>query len=192
MSVVGIVIGFYGYLFPGNINLMVLELYRQRRYALLAGATTVVLAFESLYCFATLRLLDEIQASLGWFRYLELAAYLLTIALGIWMFLEKKLEGKQFSGTLYRGILSAILHPQQIPFWLFMGILFHDSIFETVGAWSLPIFVCCNLIGTLLILSIYAYAGAMLMQRLRIEIKTLNKIAGIVYIAIGIVSLLGF
>jgi hypothetical protein len=35
MSIIGIPVGFYGYLFPGNINLMVVELYAAKKFKLL-------------------------------------------------------------------------------------------------------------------------------------------------------------
>ena len=190
MSVVGILIGFYGYLFPGNINLMILNLYHQKKYFCLAATTFIVLLFESLYCFFTLYFFSKINIEQNILQHLKTTAYILTMLMGIWMLLEKKEEKPTSKHTTYRGILSAIIHPQQIPFWLFIGVLFQNIIYVETNKLSLLSFVFFNAIGTLLILSLYAFGGNKLMTKLKIKMYQINKLMGAIYIIIGCILLL--
>ena len=85
MSIIGIFIGFYGYLFPGNINLMILELYKNKQYNKLLLAMIIILLFESLYCFFTLYFLYKININQKIFHSLEIGAYILTLAMGLYI-----------------------------------------------------------------------------------------------------------
>jgi hypothetical protein len=190
MSIIGIPIGFYGYLSPGNINLMVLELYNKKRYTLLMLITLLVLTFESLYCFVTLHFFNKVSIGQQLFLCIEISAYLLTLLMGVWMISERKSVVKNTKNTLYRGVFSAIIHPQQIPFWLFMGVLFHDAIYHEMDIWTLPLFVLANAAGTLLILTAYAFFGNKIMSFFNLNISHINKIAGGIYIVIAMASIL--
>ena len=110
--------------------------------------------------------------------------------MGIWMLLEKKEEKPTSKHTTYRGILSAIIHPQQIPFWLFIGVLFQNIIYVETNKLSLLSFVFFNAIGTLLILSLYAFGGNKLMTKLKIKMYQINKLMGVIYIIIACILLL--
>ena len=191
MNIVGIPIGFYGYLFPGNINLMVLELYSTKRYLPLFFITLLILIFESIYCFCTLYFLNQSAMQQAWFGYVEWGAYILTLCMGLWMLLEKSttIKGRQYN--IHRGIINTIIHPQQIPFWLLMGVLFHDSIHNMMDKWSLPLFVVYNAIGTALVLGCYAFFGNRLMSFFNLKMKQINQIAGVLFIIISVVSILG-
>lgn len=190
MSALGILIGFYGYLFPGNINLMVLDLFAAKRYYFLFIAATVVVLFESLYCFFTLHFINQIDVKSDLFYFIKLLAYLLTLVMGLWMVFEKSAMDKNNQGNIQRGIISAVIHPQQIPFWLLMGFIFHDIIFSEMNSWAMPYFVIYNAIGTFMILFCYAFYGNQLLRFLKLKINTLNKSIGIFYIVISIVSLI--
>ena len=66
MSIIGLPIGLYGYLFPGNINLMVLDLYASKKYRILAAVLLLIIVFESIYCLLTLLLLGGLKESSQW------------------------------------------------------------------------------------------------------------------------------
>ena len=89
MSALGILIGFYGYLIPGNINLMILDLYSSGRYCILGLIGILVIAFESIYCFFTLQFFNQINIRPELFHYIELSAFAITLVMGLWMVLEK-------------------------------------------------------------------------------------------------------
>ena len=77
MILIGIPIGFYGYLFPGNINLMVLELYSTKRYQLLILMLILIVLFESIYCGVSLRFLNAIKSNSGFYNSIEFISYVL-------------------------------------------------------------------------------------------------------------------
>ena len=191
MSIIGIPIGFYGYLFPGNINLMVLELYSEKRYLQLLFIAALILIFESIYCFCTLYFLNESAMRQAWFGYVEWGAYLLMLCMGLWMLMEKTTTAKGQKYNIYRGIINTIIHPQQIPFWLVMGVVFHDSIHNMMDKWSLPLFVVYNAIGTALVLGCYAFFGNRIMSFFSLKMKQLNQITGVLFILISVLSIVG-
>src|SRR6266851_9399868 len=118
MLLIGIPIGLYGYIFPGNINLMVLEIFRTKKYRFLLIILGLILSFESIYCFTSLTLLDSLKSNQKLYSSIEFFSYILIFLLGLWMLFEKRNNNvKSYRNTIYRGILSMIIHPQQIPFW---------------------------------------------------------------------------
>ena len=68
MSIIGVPIGFFGYLFRGNINLMVVELYGAKKFRLLSMILTLIIVFENIYCGVLLRVLNTIKSSSGFYR----------------------------------------------------------------------------------------------------------------------------
>ena len=90
MSLIGIPIGFYGYVFPGNINLMVLELYTSKRYKFLMLMLSLIIIFESIYCVVSLIFLNSIRNNLKFFAIIESTSYTLILVMGLWMLLERK------------------------------------------------------------------------------------------------------
>lgn len=191
MSIIGIPIGFYGYLFPGNINLMVLHLYSEKRYRFLLFIFVLAVFFESTYCFFSLYFFSRFNANLQWLSYLKHCGYALTLLMGIWMLLDKKTKREnQNTSTVYRGFISIIIHPQQIPFWLLVGVLFQDIIFKPLSFWSLLQFVVFNAIGTFLILLCYALLGKKLLDFIKLNITQITKIIGLSYILISLSYLL--
>jgi len=124
MILIGIAIGFYGYLIPGNINIMVLDLYASKKYKLLFLILGLIIFFESIYCLTTLFLLNRISTNGELYTGIQLFSYLLAFIMGLLMLLEKKKKSNNKAGnnTLYRGVFSMIIHPQQIRFWSFTEI----------------------------------------------------------------------
>lgn len=90
MGLIGIPIGFYGYLFPGNINIMVLDLYASKEYKMLIMILSLVVLFESAYCIGSLFYLNKIKATSPLFSTIEITSYLLVLAMGSWMLFEKR------------------------------------------------------------------------------------------------------
>lgn len=190
MILIGIPIGFYGYIFPGNINLMVLDLYTTKKYRLLIYILSLILIFESIYCYLTLSLLATIKNNTSLFSGIEIASFILILIMGIWMLIDtkKKIETSH-QNTLKRGLFSIIVHPQQIPYWLIMGIIVNPILGAEHSVVTLLLFTLCNAIGTLLAMFMYMYFGKSIMNYFKVNIRTLNSIMGVVYILISISSL---
>ncbi len=190
MSIIGIPIGFYGYMFPGNINLMVLDLYGSKKYKTLFMILPLIILFESCYAIISLFYLNKVKENSQLFSLIEIVSYLLILAMGIWMIFENK-SSSQVSqkNTLYRGVLSVIIHPQQIPFWLIIGVLVNPVI--NFGMDRIPIlgFLFFNAIGTLLVMLIYMIYGNRLMQYFNLKLNLLNTIMGALYILLALICL---
>lgn len=192
MFIIGIPIGLYGYLMPGNINLMVLKLYNEKRINLLIMIITLIVLFESFYCFATLYFIQSLFINQQFFSYIQISAIALTFVLGIWMLLEKKESKKSSKHSIQRGLLSIIIHPQQITFWFFITIIFPNAFIQIIGNNDLPLFVLFNAIGTLIIILTYAFIGSKLINMLKLNMNTINKIIGVIYLISGVNSILIF
>ncbi len=190
MSLIGIPIGFYGYLFPGNINIMVMHLYGTKKYKMLFMILTLVVIFESAYCLASLHYLNKIKTNNQFFSVIQITAYLIVLAMGLWMLFENKSSDKTpQKNTLYRGVLSIIIHPQQIPFWVIIGVIINPLLnFETNWYYTAE-FIGFNALGTLLVMAIYMIYDNKLMQYFKIKLNQLNTAIGILYIVLAVISL---
>jgi hypothetical protein len=193
MSIIGIPIGLYGYLFPGNINLMVLDLYASKKYRLLAGVLALIVLFESIYCLLTLLLLGGLTQSSHWYKSLQAGSFILILVMGVWMLLESR-KSKQavHKNTLYRGIINVIIHPQQIPFWLIIGVVINPLMKFGMDVFAMAGFIIFNAAGTLLAMGIYMFFGNEILQYFKLNLSNINKMMGVVYIGIGGYSLIRF
>jgi hypothetical protein len=190
MSLLGLPIGFYGYLFPGNINIMVMDLYNLKKYKVLFLILVLVLVFESIYCFFSLHYINKLRSSTDFFTIIELIAYLLILSMGLWMLWDAKSKVKIANkNNLYRGILSIIVHPQQISFWIVMGIVINPFFNSGLEGSTLLGFLFFNAVGTLLIMSLYMVYGNKLLQYFKFKIHQLNTLVGVFFILLGLFSL---
>ena len=193
MSIIGIPIGFYGYLFPGNINLMVVELYSAKKYRLLVLMLMMIAIFESLYCITSLTLLNTLDTKSELYKNIEFTSYVLVFLMGLWMILEKRNNKKAaHQNTILRGAISIVFHPQQIPFWIVTGILINKVIPLNRDTHTLFLFVFCNAIGTLLVMYFYMIFGKRLLNYFSFNISHINKAMGSAYILLVLYHLIFF
>jgi hypothetical protein len=188
MSIIGIPIGFYGYLFPGNINIMVLELYNSKKIKLLFLILGLILAFESIYCILSLTIINTLKIGSPVYSYVEYFSYALVFIMGIWMLLERRNNKKASQqNTLFRGVFSIIIHPQQIPFWVVAGILITRIAHITLNSRTLAEFVLFNAVGTLLAMIAYMFFGRKILGYFNLNISHINKFMGAVYILLVLI-----
>lgn len=90
--------------------------------------------------------------------------------------------------TIYRGVLSIIFHPQQIPFWVFMGVFVNQFVTIHSNNSSFYQFVFFNALGTLLAMGSYIVFGKKLFLFFNLNLKNINKIIGTIYIALAIIG----
>lgn len=191
MSSIGILIGFYGYLFPGNINLMVVHLYASKQYKLLWLMLLLIVLFETLYCAGSLYFLRSLQTNTKWYSIIELISFILILIMGLWMVFENKKDAKTTQqNTLYRGIFSMIVHPQQIPFWIVAGVLLNGLIQFDTNLSSLLPFILCNAIGTLLVMVSYMFLGNKLISYFKLNLAQINKVMGSFYVLLAVYHLI--
>lgn len=183
MLIIGIPIGLYGYLFPGNINLMVLEIYRSGKFRLLFAILSLILVFESIYCIASLTFLEYIKSNQRVYRSIESFAYIMIFLMGLWMLFEKKKnKNNSYKNTIFRGVLSMIVHPQQIPYWIIAGVIINRFAHPTENYITLLLFVLFNAVGTTLAMLIYMFVGNRIIEFFKFNIAQVNKVMGGIYI----------
>jgi sulfite exporter TauE/SafE len=193
MSIIGIPVGFYGYLFPGNINLMVIDLYGAKKFKLLSIILILIVVFESIYCGLSLAFLNTIKSNNSFYRSIELISYALIFIMGLWMILEKKHnKNATHQNTIIRGAFSIVIHPQQIPFWVVAGVLVNKAVRLDINSGALLLFILYNAIGTLLAMFTYMIFGKKLLNYFRINISHLNRGIGSAYILLVIYRLFSF
>jgi len=193
MSLIGIPIGIYGYLFPGNINIMVLELYSLKKYRLLLVVLALIVLFESAYCVLTLFFLNKLKTNIQLNKGIELLSYFLVLIMGMWMLLENRGNRKPSNrSTLYRGIISIILHPQQVPFWFIIGVVIKPLLRSGKSVFTITSFILFNAIGVLIAMCIYMVFGEKMLLYLNLNLSHINKATGLIYILFSVYSLLRF
>ena len=177
MSLIGIPIGLYGYLFPGNINIMVMDLYAAKRFRLLAILLILILVFECIYCIVSLTFLNEIKSNTRLYTSIELVAYVLIFVMGLWMVIEKKNNEKAVrQNTIFRGVFNIIIHPQQIPFWIVAGILLSKVFQLNIHNPAFEAFVLFNAVGTLLAMLLYMIFGNRILNYFKVNIASSIKL----------------
>ena len=187
MSLIGIPIGLYGYLFPGNINIMVMELYATKRYRLLLFLLGLILVFECIYCVLSLAFLNALKSNTKLYASIELVAYILIFVMGLWMVIEKKDNEKTTrQNTIFRGVFNIIIHPQQIPFWVVAGILLSKVFQLDIHNPTFEAFVFFNAVGTLLAMLLYMIFGNRILNYFKLNIAIFNKIMGTGYILLAL------
>lgn len=190
MSLIGIPIGFYSYLFPGNINIMVVELYNASRFKFLFFTLIIILLFETFYCVLTLLLLNTIKLNPTIYDTIELVSYIMVLIMGLWMLFENKKDIQNVQkNTVYRGFVSIILHPQQIPFWVIMGVFVNKFVPITTDRIVLFQFAFFNAIGTFLAMLFYIVFGSKLFKFLKLNISQITRIVGSVYLLLAVFGL---
>lgn len=183
MSIIGIPVGFYGYIFPGNINLMVVELYSTKRYKLLSIIIALIIVFECIYCALSLTFLKVIKNNVNFYKSIENVSFVLIFIMGLWMILEKqKSHNTAHRNTIVRGVFSIIIHPQQIPFWVVTGVLVNNIVQFNTNSKSLLFFILYNAIGTFLAMLTYMKFGKSMLTYLNLNISHINKFMGIAYL----------
>jgi putative Ca2+/H+ antiporter (TMEM165/GDT1 family) len=190
MSSIGILLGFYGYLFPGNINLMVVQLYTSKQYRLLCMMMLLIVLFESLYCAGSLYFLGSLQTNTKWYSIIELISFILILIMGLWMFFENKRDAKATEqNTVYRGVFSMIVHPQQIPFWIVVGVLLNGVVKFDMNLAALLPFVAFNALGTFLMMICYMLLGNKLIHYFHLNLAQINKVMGGFYVLLALYNL---
>lgn len=181
-------LGFVGYLPPGNINLTVVQMSvgeKKRHWQLFILFAAVM---EFIYCFGCLWGLQLLAKQAQLLTVLGWSAVVIFLALGIFSFFqtEKEETGKLLSSGVKRGVLIAIFNPLQIPFWLASGayVMQDQWLKNEIPAIVMFSFACS--VGTIVILYMYAEAGRKLVERLNVNKTVLNRFIGALLIFLAI------
>lgn len=113
--------------------------------------------------------------------------------MGIWMVLENKNDQKTiYKNTYFRGLFLIIIHPQQIPFWIFAGIFIRKIIQSNLNYRDISELLIGNGIGTMLIMIAYMVLGNKILNYFKLNLGYINKVMGVIYIALSLYGFLVF
>ena len=186
MEYIGFFIGFYGYLMIGTINLSVVELYNKKKWMYLLFFLSIALIFEWAYCAIIIKGLTYLilkQNITIWIKYITA---LLLFILSIWMWYSpQKKTAKVDINIVQRGLLNILIHPQQIPFWIFWGAIAYQKNWVHNNLFSIHLFSLYNALGAGITLILYAFIGNKILNYFNIQVNKTNKILAVVYAVIG-------
>ncbi|MFM2306664.1 MAG: hypothetical protein RLZZ367_1333 [Bacteroidota bacterium] len=180
------VLGFVGYLPPGNINLTVVQLRVSEHRTSWWWFILFAAAMEFVYCFGCMwgiqMLLKQQQLS----HILNWSAVAIFLALGLFSILHNSTDNNSTSVEIKRGILVAIINPLQIPFWMVWGVYAMKDGWLGNDALSIVLFSIACAIGTIAVLTMYAEVGRKLVEKLNLNKVLLNRIIGVLFISLAV------
>ncbi len=182
----GFMLGFMGYLPPGNINLSVIQLaldeHKERLWLFILLATVM----EFIYCLACLTGLDMLLHQPQLVIVLKWISVFIFATLGLLSFFhnEENIKVQAFSG-FGKGVFTAIINPLQIPFWLVWGVYLTENKWINGNLSFTTIFALVTSLGTVCILWMYAVGGKKLVETMKLERKLLDRIIGLLLISLA-------
>jgi threonine/homoserine/homoserine lactone efflux protein len=189
LFIVAFLLGFVGYLPPGNINLTVVQLSIDHHKKQWQAFILLAALMEFIYCYASMAGLEILRGDARLITVLNWSGVAIFFALGLFSLLHtEKPESEKtlFSASIKRGVLVAIFNPLQIPFWLVWGVYVMENGWVKDTRASIGLFTVVCTIGTIVVLYMYALAGKAIVARLNVNRNLLNKIIGglLVFLAV--------
>jgi threonine/homoserine/homoserine lactone efflux protein len=181
----GFMLGFMGYLPPGNINLTVVQLSIHHSKNKLWGFMLLVTVMEFIYCLGCLTGLDFLMRQPYLVHILEWSSVFIFAILGLLAFFHNEDASKVQALSGYgRGVFATIVNPLQIPFWLVWGVYLSDKLKGELSATALFALITAG--GTVCVLWAYAVGGKKLVEWLKLERKLLDRFIGLLLIGLAI------
>lgn len=188
MVLLGFLIGFIGYLPPGNINLTAVQLGISESNKRLWAFIWFAALMEFVYCYGCIWGINMLLQKPDWVHILEWCAVFIFAALGIVSLLPSGSKvSTNFSGVR-RGIIVAILNPLQIPFWLVWGVYITQNNWIDGSELSIALFSFITSLGTVAVLYMYAVLGKKLVERLNLNRDILNRIIGVLLLTLAVLQ----
>ncbi len=188
LFLIAFVLGFIGYLPPGNINLTVVQLSvgeEKRRWQAFIALAAIM---EFVYCFGSLSGIQVLRKDLQLIAALNWSSVVIFFVLGLVSILHKEKEESRktlFSSGIKRGVLVAIFNPLQIPFWLIWGAYVMENGWVKSTSASIALFSGVCSVGTIAVLYMYAVAGKKVVEKLNVNKNRLNTIIGVLLILLA-------
>ncbi len=184
---ISFLLGFWGYLMIANINLAVLELAKHGTRIQLSRFLIFCLIFEFIYCFGSLYFLNFLKIYPFVILIAQYIAIVFLLIIGLWAFFERP-KGiiTERKNIIKRGYWSFIVHPQQIPFWLFWGILLMEKNVITTDVVTLLFFAAFNILGAFCMLMCYVLFGNKLISLIKLKLTFIKKLVGVLCVVTAI------
>lgn len=183
---IGIFIGLIGYVMVNNINLSIIEISGQGKPLKLCLFIGMTLLMEGVYSFCSLyglKMLMDYPIIISVAQYLSVAFLFIIGFAGL--FERKSSEAVMQQNLIRRGYWSIFIHPQQIPFWFFWGIILIKKDLLQTNVPALILFSLANMLGAFIILYCYAKFGAKIVSKLNVKRKQLKNLVSIICIISG-------
>ena len=138
---------------------------------------------ESLYCFFALYFFQFLAFNTNYIYYSKIVTILLLLGLGLWSFVDtKNQKNLQPNPIIKRGYIALFLHPQQIPFWLFWGLVLKNHGLSLESNKSIVFFTIGNALGTCSVLLLYVFLGIQLLHFFDIHKTKVKQLVGLICI----------
>jgi threonine/homoserine/homoserine lactone efflux protein len=184
----GFILGFVGYLPPGNINLTVVQLAINKTVNRLWAFILLASVMEFLYCLGCLTGLDLLMRQPHLVSVMQWLGVVVFAMLGLLSFFHNEDASKTPTVSGFsRGILAITINPFQIPFWLVWGVYLNDKLKGSFLTTVLFAFITAA--GTSCVLWLYAIGGRKLVETLKLERKLLDRIVGSILILLAVLQL---
>ena len=164
---IGILVGIYGYVMPGYINLSVFQLGMQVHKKALYQVLVIIAIIEFPYCFlsmSAMKWLMEQDVILLILKWLIVAVLFIVAFISLLAAKKKSISQAVPSENLDRKqinklIAFAIFNPFQLSAWAIWGAYFIEKKWFSWTPFSISIFSLGATIGVAIILYVYAIAG---------------------------------
>ena len=192
---VAVVVSFFGYIPPGNINLtaMQISINKNIKQALTFIATFSI--FEAIFTYILMRFAawfaekKDVLAVLNW------ALIVVFMVLGTLSWnkgtqdIPKQKEFKK-GASIRTGIILGVFNPIQIPFWAIAGTYLIGHNWITTTGFGLQIFALGSGIGAFTCLYLYARFAKFIQEKFSLSSKLINHCIALVFFSLAIISLI--
>lgn len=189
MIFVGFLIGFLGYLPPGNINLTIVQMsangVKGKLWYFLFFATFM----EFVYCFASMAGMKFLLTEPALVLFMQWASVAMFSILALLSFTQKIKEPGVAKPSVRRGLVIAVLNPLQVPFWLIWGVYVFNNHWVQPTYFSITLFSIITASGAFTVLWLYAVAGRKMQNLLSNNQRTVNVVIGCVFIMLALFQL---
>lgn len=188
------IVSFLGSLPFGPINLVMIE--TTLKNSLRAGipfaiAAAIVEMGQSLLALHSSVFINQLIQNGPWFK---VFVFFIFLVLGLVFFFKKSKEAAHQKRRLsdrhfLKGLVVAFLNPQAIPFWVIMLAFLHSAQLMSIDAHSplmiIAFFLLGAALGKLCALMLFGILSQRIIYKISIVRNHLNRIIGIILIAIG-------
>jgi threonine/homoserine/homoserine lactone efflux protein len=185
----GFVLGFMGYLPPGNINLTVVQLAINKTVNRLWAFILFASVMEFSYCLGCLTGLGLLMRQPHLISIMQWLGVVVFALLGLLSFFHHEDTSKMRTVSGFsRGIFAITVNPFQIPFWLVWGVYLNDKL---KGDFLTTVFFAIiTSVGTSCVLWLYAIGGRKLVETMKLERKLLDRMVGSILMLLAVLQLI--
>jgi cytochrome c biogenesis protein CcdA len=188
----GLLVGIYGYLFPGYINLGVFQLGMNAKKQEIQKVLFIIAFVEIPYCFFSMSSMHWIIQQSILLIIIKWLIVILLLGLGIMTFVNAKKENHTIENNMKKTasldskklLFFAIFNPFQLSAWAIWGTYFIEKSWFEWTRTSIFIFSIGASIGVYFILLAYSYMGQKLIQYFSSHREKINY--GMAFLLIGL------